>query len=514
MTVMALFVLASVFIVGAIYWQTSNILTQRNVASIIDETRALSEIAARNGVPVLLHTIQERDRAGGAMLYGLAGAGGETIWLGGLRHWPEPLQRDNATAVFEFHGARRPHPGRSNVESPPANASGQTPASSHSPSSGHTTAQSLPAAGAAALAIGATLRLPDGERLLVARDVTEQQHLANVIRQWFLAGLALLSVLAIATGWAINRVLMQRLDAMTQTANSIMAGDLSNRIPVTQNRDEFDAIAENLNAMLDRIESLMQGLREVSDNIAHDLKTPLSRLRMRAEEALRSPRGDAACREGLEATLTEADELIRTFNALLRVARLEAGTLGGNLETFNVAALIEDLAEFYEPVVEEAGATVTIETNGALLLSADRQLISQALTNLIENALKYGISSGDKRTSRISIGAARSPTGIELWVADHGPGIARQDYDRVLKRFVRLDAARTKPGTGLGLSLVAAVVRQHGGTISLADNAPGLKVVLHLPPERFAGVVLGSNSDKAANSRTLPHRTQQTAVET
>lgn len=456
MMVMTVFVLASVLIIGAIYWQTHNILTNRNVARVIDETRTLSEIAARNGVPGLLRALRTRERAGSDMLYGLADGAGRTIWLGGLRQWPQNLLADNATGVFEISA---------NARQDRTAVAGQT----------------------TALAIGATLRLPGGERLLVARDVTEQRDLARVIRNWFLIAIGLLSALALATAWIINRLLLQRIDALTQTTTSIMAGDYSKRVPLTAADDEFDALAVNVNAMLARIESLMQGLHEVSDNIAHDLKTPLNRLRMRAEEALRDPRGDAAYREGLEATLVEADDLIRTFNALLRVAHLEAGTLGGTLETFDATALMADLAEFYEPVAEEQAASLSVNATGSVWLNADRQLISQALTNLLENALKYGRStSGMDAVAHLEIGARRTVDGADLWVADHGKGISADDHERVLKRFVRLDAARSQPGTGLGLSLVAAVLHRHGGSVTLVDNQPGLRVVLSLPAERLA----------------------------
>lgn len=473
---MALFLLASTLVVSAIYWQTRDILTSRNVSSVIAETRALSEVAVRDGPATLLATLRSRRSGSPDMIYGLANSEGQTVWLGGVPSWPDALARDNKTGVFNFQGEQS-----DNVAAPNSVPSGNSN-----------------------LAIGATLRLPDGTRLLVARDVTEQRDLANTIRNWFMIGMAMLALVAVIAGWGINHILMSRLNAMTRTADGIMTGDLSQRIPLTTNDDEFDALASHLNRMLDRIDSLMQGLREVSDNIAHDLKTPLNRLRIRAEEALRDPRGDAACRAGLETTLVEADELIRTFNALLRVARLEAGTLGDNLETFDAAALMHDLAEFYEPVIEEASASLQVIATEPLQLSADRQLISQAMTNLIENALKYGLGDTldtDRRT--IELGVRRTEGGAQLWVADRGLGIQTADYGRVLKRFVRLDAARSKPGTGLGLSLAAAVVRQHGGTIELADNQPGLKVILHLPMERLAGRVITS-TDTLPGSAARP----------
>ena len=232
--------------------------------------------------------------------------------------------------------------------------------------------------------------------------------------------------------------------------------------------------------MLDRIEGLMSGLREVSDNIAHDLKTPINRLRNSAEAALRDPRGEEAYREGLERTIEKADELIKTFNALLLIARLEAGPLEESLEQFDLGQLVEDVAELYMPAAEEAGFDLTVETAKGMCVSANRQLIGQALANLIDNAIKYsqiGTSGG-----AITVSAKPVSNGdIEISIGDKGPGISDTDRARVLKRFVRLEESRTKPGTGLGLSLVAAVARLHGGRIRLEDNRPGLKVVLILP---------------------------------
>ncbi|MEQ1714225.1 MAG: HAMP domain-containing sensor histidine kinase, partial [Hyphomicrobium sp.] len=331
-------------------------------------------------------------------------------------------------------------------------------------------------------------------RLVVGRDIEDQRGFAERVRRIFLYGFGGLALAGLAGGLLMSRVVVGRIDEINAAAHSIMAGDLDRRIETRGSGDEIDGLAQNLNAMLDRIEQLMGGLREVSDNIAHDLKTPLTRLRSRAEAALRGKGGDEGYRGGLERILEEADELIKTFNALLLIARLEAGAVEENMEAFDLAELVRDVGELYEPVAEEAGLSLAVEAGIGPRITANRQLIGQAVANLVDNAIKYGVGGARSALPAASIGVrvrvVEVDDGVEISVADRGPGIAHEDRERALKRFVRLERSRTKPGTGLGLSLVAAVARIHGGAIRLGDSepgarGPGLKVVVWLPKRLY-----------------------------
>jgi signal transduction histidine kinase len=258
--------------------------------------------------------------------------------------------------------------------------------------------------------------------------------------------------------------------------------------------------------MLSRIEQLMAGLREVSDNIAHDLKTPLNRLRNRVEEALREPYDENVYRETLERTIEEADGLIKTFNALLSIARLEAGAAGDNRDRLDLSALVSDVAELYEPVAEERGITLKAQAEGPIAVRGDRQLLGQAITNLIDNALKYGApqaQGGNGWAPEVDIRAEVHDGTAEIIVADRGPGVPESERERVLGRFVRLEESRSEPGSGLGLSLVAAVARLHGGALRLEDNEPGLRVVLSLPLEGDA-LVNGTAAEPSTGAELRP----------
>jgi hypothetical protein len=286
-------------------------------------------------------------------------------------------------------------------------------------------------------------------------------------------------VLGLAGGFFVTRRVLRRIDAMTETTRTIVAGDLSGRLPVADTGDELDRLAENLNAMLERIEALMRGLQEVSDNIAHDLKTPLTRMRNRAEEALRAAKSEADYRAALERTIEECDALMRTFNALLMIARAECGHARDDMADFDAAEVARGIAELYEPLAEEKGLTLQIDAPGPLTVRGNRELVSQALSNLVDNAIKYAVP--EATDGAIAVSAGSDDGRVLLAVADNGPGIPEADRPRVVQRFVRLERSRSQPGVGLGLSLAAAVARLHGGALILADNHPGLKAVIALP---------------------------------
>jgi len=326
--------------------------------------------------------------------------------------------------------------------------------------------------------------LPGGFRLLVGRDLDERERLYHIVLSAGRWSVAIVIVLGLAGGLFVTRRVLRRVDAMTETTRNIMAGNLGNRLPVTGTGDELDRLADNLNVMLDRIEALMVGLKEVSDNIAHDLKTPLTRLRNRAEQALRTAQSEAEYRAALDATIEESDALIRTFNALLMIARAESGQARDNMAEFDAAEIARDVGELYEPLAEEKGIVLKVEADAAAPVKGNRELVSQAVANLVDNAIKYGRLGHDKvngEKPEIVLRALNEGDRILLTVADHGPGIPEGDRSRAVERFVRLEQSRSQPGSGLGLSLASAVARLHGGELMLEDNQPGLKTVIALP---------------------------------
>ncbi len=335
-------------------------------------------------------------------------------------------------------------------------------------------------------AFGIVARLPDDLHLIVARDIESQEALKRLLRRALVLGYALIFMIGTAGAVIVSRRVLRRVDAASNAARSIMQGNLAQRIPITGRNDEFDRLSQNLNAMLDRIQDLMTGLKNVSDNIAHDLKTPLHRLRTRAERALQSSRTPEKLAEALGSVIEEADTLIQTFDALLSIARLESGSRSESFGPLNVCALIRDVADLYEPAAEERGLSLRLACSGDVMMAGEKHLISQALANLLDNAIKYALPASKPepdegaKQSDVVIGLEDKGDAVDIVISDRGPGIPKKDRERVLQRFVRLQPSRSIPGSGLGLSLVAAVARLHDGSVSLEDNDPGLRIRLRL----------------------------------
>ena len=317
--------------------------------------------------------------------------------------------------------------------------------------------------------------------LLVGRDVEDLRRFGEIIRTALFWALGFSVAMGLTGGFLVSRNFLRRIDAITEASHGIMAGDLSGRMPVAGSGDEIDRLSASLNEMLSQIERLMQGMREVSSNVAHDMRSPLTRLRARVEAALRSGKKDEY-QEALQATIRECDDLLKTFNALLSIAQAEAGQSRSTLEVLNVHEILADVAELYGPVLEEEGGSLTLDVDPELPVKASRQLLAQVINNLIDNALKYG---ADQKTGKVDLMVRGKRVGdwVEVTVADHGEGIPASEHDRVLQRFVRLDSSRTKPGNGLGLSLAASVMTMLGGSLRFEDNKPGLVVVLRLPSQ-------------------------------
>ena len=462
---LALFSAAAAVAVFFIYWNTTVLLSRQLNQTIEAELTGLAEQYRAGGLDQLVRIVAERSETPGNSLYLVADKDGKQ--LAGNLSAVSPQLWDSVGPV-EFVYSR--------------------------PASGGVERR---------LAFANVFRLPGGYRLIVGRDIEDRRELSRLILNTMLWGLGAMALVGIGGGYWVSRKLLTRIDGLAATTRTIMAGDLAGRLPVSGSGDELDRLSQSVNLMLARIEQLMAGLREVSDNIAHDLKTPLNRLRNRVEEALREPQDETAYRDVLERTIEEADGLIKTFNALLSIARLEAGAGGENRDTLDMAALVQDVAELYEPVAEERGIALKAQAADPIIIHGDRQLLGQALANLIDNALKYGAPSagaGNGYAPEVDVQADARGGVARIVVSDRGPGVPDTERDHVLSRFVRLEESRSEPGSGLGLSLVAAVARLHGGKLRLEDNEPGLRVVLSLPMEGDAltnGAAVESSTEKS-----------------
>ncbi len=444
----ALFVIFSILLLTFIAFQSSIQIQQAQAAAIDREVEVLQRVEERQGFRGLVFAVARLAAQPGPGIYYLGDGSGLQI-AGTSTSFPTNVLENEGTFSFNYS--------RGDIDEETGEASE-----------------------AQGYAVVRSVQMPSGFRLIVGRDVVERRGFTAIVLQGFLYAVLGILVFSTLAGVVTARRVLRRIDTINATSAKIMSGNLSERIPVTRSNDEFDVLATSLNAMLDRIEGLMQGLKEVTDNVAHDLKTPLTRLRTQAEAALRAGGDGDAQRQALETTISESDKLIRTFNALLMIARAEAGAPSGAFADVDVSAVAADVAELYEPAAEEQGIALQTTIAPDVHLRANRELIGQALVNLVENALKY-YEPEEGKAGRIEISVRSEQGRVLIEVADNGPGIPEADRARVVERWVRLEASRTEPGSGLGLSLVAAVARLHRGELRIEDNAPGVRAVIDLP---------------------------------
>ncbi|MGV8832834.1 MAG: ATP-binding protein [Devosia sp.] len=454
-TFILIFGIFSILLLGFIGWQSS-VSIQRQQANDIDrEIRVLQRINTNQGIRALAFAVERISRAPGPGVYYLGDASGQYL-LGNVTDVPVEVLLTPGTYGFDYERADA-------LTDTPEQLDGDAPPP---PNSGYAVVRSV--------------ELSNGMRLVVGRDVVERRGFSAIIIQSFLLGVLGIILFSLIAGGVTAQRVLRRIDTIRDTSTKIMSGNLSERVPVTKRNDEFDGLATNLNAMLDRIEQLLQGLKEVTDNVAHDLKTPLTRLRNQAESALREGASDETRQQALETTIAESDRLIQTFNALLMIARAEAGAPSGALSDIDVSAIVADVAELYGPVAEDEGIVIETAIADGVHLHANRELIGQAMVNLLENAVKYAKPVGAGQ-GQITVGLRQIDSRVLIEVADNGPGIPEADRKRVIERFVRLEKSRSEVGSGLGLSLVNAVATLHGGTFHVEDNAPGVRAVIDLP---------------------------------
>jgi signal transduction histidine kinase len=421
------------------YWNTRRTLDDQTDQIIEAEITGLQEEYQHFNLPGLVETVRARSLHQGQALYVLSDEVHHVL-AGNLEFWPQISGSTGQMIEFDYE---RPVDGKLEARR----------------------------------ARGRVFGIPGGFVLLVAQDVHDRYLTTRMFTTTLPWTVALILVLGTLGGALMSRNMLQRLDAINRTSGEIIAGDLTRRVPLSGSGDEFDALAENLNRMLDRIERLMKGLREVTDSVAHDLRTPLNRLRNRLEESVARLNASGAQASEIERAILETDQLIATFNALLLIAETDAGTTRAAMTELDLSSVAADVAELYEPLAEERQVMLRLVPAPGVAVEGNRSLVAQALANLVDNAIKYTPEGG-----RVTIRAEADADGVNLSVADTGPGIPAVDRPRVVERFVRLEASRSSPGTGLGLSLVAAVAHFHGAELVLEDNKPtGLKARLRFP---------------------------------
>ncbi len=438
----ALFSAAVFLLLGYVYWSTAGYLRSRSDHLISAERAMLVEAydsAGRDGLVAAIEgRIAEQRLENGVYL--LADASFAVI-AGNLQSWPAALRGTAGSGNF-----RAPEWKPNAAERPLLRATYNT--------------------------------LPDGSHLLVGRDIDDLDEFVETINTALAWGVALMFVLAGVAGVSVTRRTVGRIEAINATSRAIMRSGLGRRIPLRGTSDEWDQLAENLNAMLQRIEELVQENKEVSDNVAHDLRTPLTRMRGRLERAYNGERDSERDRMLIGDTIQDLDQVLRTFSSLLRISQIEAHGRRAGFRVVNLAEIAGQVVELFDAAAEERGSRITFIGGASVAVLGDRDLLFDAISNLLDNAIRHG------GPGEIVVEVAEDATGPAVSVADRGPGIPLDEHKRVFKRFYRLERSRSDPGNGLGLSLVAAVAQLHDARIEMVDNYPGLRIKVRFPPSK------------------------------
>ena len=456
-----LFGLSVSVVLGVVYWSTIAYKTNQTDDDINAEIKALSTTYARGGYPRLLRVLSERvqqQRPGDSTLYLLTDDKFQPL-VGNISSWPRQAWNKEGWLDFKLE----------TLDDDPQGFNARA----------------------------RTFVVEGRFNLLVGQGMRDLATLKSLVGRGLIWGLVLTVVLGIVGGLMMRQMLRRRLGSINQIARKIMQGDLRKRIAASETGDEFDQLAINLNLMLDQIERGMEGVRRVSDNIAHDLKTPLARMKNRVEELRFQVAGRPEEEVMVDQVIQEADGLLATFNALLRIARIEYSEQREDFKAVDVNSILYDLKELYEPLAEDKGQNLNVAISLPMVIQADRDMLFQAFANLLDNAIKYTPEKG-----MIGIRAHQSDIGWQIEIADNGPGIPEAEFDKITQRFYRIDPSRSTPGSGLGLALVLAVLKLHDMQLSFANNNPGLKVLVTIPQRGLERKRRGSRSTPLGGGKT------------
>ncbi len=431
-----LLALSALALTSFIWWSTAGLLDRGTEADILADAQGLSDRWKQAGLPALVLTIEDRlaQNIDGDAVYLLVDEEGRRL-AGNLTSWPPRV--DQAGPYFELPVQR---------------------------------------AGMRTVTRVRRYDIPPNLHLLIGRDVHVRSQLRTLVTDSLLWSLLIVCVMATSGAVLVRNLFKRSLANVSATATAIAAGDLTRRVRLSGRGDELDQLAEVINEMLDRIGRLMEGVRQVSNAIAHDLRTPITRARTRLEDAALHARTPEDLHAAIERAMADLDHIVSIFQALLRIAEIEAGSRRASFVQLDIAPLLSDVAELYEAVVEDRGVTLAIDVSGPLLVHGDGAMLQQAVANLLDNAVKFSPDNG-----AVGLRARSGPEGVRIEVSDQGPGIPPADRQRATERFFRGETARSTPGSGLGLALVSAVAQLHGGSLRLEDAEPGLRAVLCLP---------------------------------